>query len=144
MATSSIPTLKKNLQSLLAARTQLHDVLISYGPPLASPPREFIWLGDVEGDQDWATIGGRVREETYDLSLLVSVVREGQDQQGATERAFDLLAEVEDALRSDPTVTDAVLMASVGGRVDLAELASPDGMRRGAHLAAQIHCWTHI
>jgi hypothetical protein len=144
MSSSSIPTLKRNLQSLLAARTALHDVTISWGPPLPNTPREYISLGDVVGDQDWATVGGLTRLFRSDLALLVSVLREGQEQQAATERAFALLAEVESAVRADQTVGGAVLVAGVGGRIDLVELPSPDGMRRGAQVTAQIHCMTHI
>lgn len=143
MASSSIPALKKSLRALLAARTALSDVQVVYGAPLPNPAREFIWLGDVTGSQDWATIG-HTRVEDYDLDVLVSVAREGTDQQAATERAFELASEIELALRADQTVSGAVTVASFGGNVNLTELASTDGMSRGAHLTVQVHCMNYI
>lgn len=139
MATSSIPTLIENLRAMLAARTQLDDVQITVGIPLPSPSREFIALLDVSGNQDWSTLG-HTREEQYDLDVLISVAQQTNDQQPSTVRAFEIAAELENALRADQTVKGAVTVAAFGGNISLTQLASDDGMARGAHLTVQVHC----
>src|SRR6266516_3930708 len=97
---------------MLQTHAALSNVTISYGVPLPSNPDEWIWLGDVTGDQTWLTVGG-TREEDYSLTVMVRAFRAGPNQQPATERAFQILTEIENALRTDPTVGGTVLSAQI-------------------------------
>jgi hypothetical protein len=128
--------LKAKLLTLLPARTALANVQVSYGAPLPEPALEFIWLSDVHGEEDWEAMG--VKQEDYNLDVIINATIEATDQQAATERAFVLRDEIDALLLSDTTVGGTVTTAKVGGTVDLVELASTDGMRRGANLTIQI------
>lgn len=124
MATSTIPALKAGLLSLLSARAGLSGVQVVYGAPLPNPGREFISLGGTEGEQQTAALGRLRREEEYRLTIYASVLREGLDQQACTERAFELVEEIEDAVRADPTIGGAVRTALVDGPFTLEEGAT--------------------
>jgi hypothetical protein len=127
MATSAIPTLKKNLRDRLAARDRLSGVQLAYGWPKFETRRvsELLILGDVDFAQEPATIGtNRSREDDGELEVWVIVTQATTDQQKPTERAFALMAEVENELRTDPTVNNAVRIAQIGGDGELRELAS--------------------
>ena len=144
MATSTIPALKAALLSLLQARAGLSGVQVTYGMPAVSPPprREFIALTDADGDQETAALGRTRREEVYRLKVLCSVLREGSDQQSATERAFALAAEIVSALRADPSVTGTVRTALVDGPLQLEEGASDQ--HRTALVTLSVLCTARI
>src|SRR6266498_2732111 len=139
MATSSVPTLKANLITQLGARGGLAGVQISYGPPLPDPQREFIWVGDVDGTQEWVDVAGTLRHEVYQLTVVVMVSREGQGMQAADERCFALHAELEEQLRTDKTVSGAVTDARIGD-FKLTEFVSADGMSRSSELNVKVDC----
>jgi len=124
MATSTVPALKAALLSLLVARAGLSGVQVVYGAPLPNPGREFVSLGGTDGMQETAALGRLRREEEYRLTIYVSTIREGQGQQACTERAFEIAAEVENAVRSDPTVGGTVRTALVDGPFTLEEGAT--------------------
>jgi len=107
----------------LAARAGLSGVTVSYGAP-AQGPREFIALSDISGSQEFATLGHLRKDETYTLSVYCSVLREGNMQQACTERCFELAAELEDELRTNPTVTGTVRVAQLSTPFSLEEFAS--------------------
>lgn len=109
---STAPTLLANLYTALVARAGLASVTVSYGPVLGAP-REFVVLADVTSNEDFAALGHLAKEEGYTLTIYVSVLREGNQQQTCTERAYAIAAEVEDYLRGDPTVGGAVRIAQV-------------------------------
>lgn len=124
MASSTVPAFKAALAAALAARPALHDVQVAYGAPLPAPAREFLWLADVEGEQEPAALGAQRREESYLLTVIANALREGQDQQAATERAFELVAELEDVLRDDGSLSQTVRFAQVAGPFRLEEMSS--------------------
>jgi hypothetical protein len=139
MATSTIPTLKANLVTRLQARAGLNGVQVSYGPPLPAPSRELIWCGVAKGQQDWQAMA--VKGEQYDLELVISVRREGENMQAADERCFTIYAEVENEVRADKTVNGAVRQASITG-FELGEFVT-DSMRE-ATLTVQLECQAEI
>lgn len=144
MATSSVPTLKANLVTQLQARPGLSTVQISYGPPLPDPQREYIWVGDVTGDQAFATMAApNQRHENYRVTVIVGVLREGVDSKAADDRCFVLLGELETQLRGDVTVNNAVTEAHLS-TFRLTEFVSPDGMNRTAQLIVEVDCQTWI
>ena len=109
--------------ALLQARAVLSGVQIGYGMPPGALQREHILLGPVDATQEYRALGTTRKFEDYTVSVFISVTREGVQQQQADERALVLLAEVEAALRSDPTVSNTVLTAQVS-RYRLEPLAS--------------------
>jgi len=119
VATSSIPAVKQALVDLLAARANLRNVQVTYGAPLPAPAKEYIWVGDVTGEQTAGALGGQVRDEEYTVQVNMSVVREGNNQRAADTRCFQLLAELEDLLRSNPSLGVAAVLK--GGEAELGE-----------------------
>lgn len=136
MAASTIPAFKAALATALRARANLANVQVSYGAPLPAPADEFVWLADVEGEQEAAALGAQKREEIYELTIIVSVIRAGGDQQAVTERAFALASEIEAELRGDGTVGGTVRFAQIAGPFRLEEMASDT--HRGAQLTITV------
>jgi limonene-1,2-epoxide hydrolase len=116
MAVSTQPKLKGNLRDALALRPAIKgEVQVSWGFP-KSPEKEFILLGDIRDDgQESAAMGMQRRDERYTLEVIVKVEKNGTDQEATTLRAYALAGEVENTLRADATVGNAVLMARVTG-----------------------------
>lgn len=104
-STSTIHSVRVALRELLQERPALRNVRISYGPPLPSPPAEFIMLADAESDDEQAAALGQLRrQEDYRLNVVVYVFRNGHDMEAAAERAYVLTAEIEETLREAPTL----------------------------------------
>lgn len=120
---STAPAMKAALYTALAARAGLSGVTISYGAPLQAP-REFIALADIDGSQEFAQLGALKKNETYTLTVYCSVLREGNQQQACTERCFELAAELEDELRTNPTMSGTVRVAELATPFTLEEFAS--------------------
>jgi hypothetical protein len=119
LATSTVPAFKKKLKELLVARPNIvsANVLVSWGLPGNMAETEFIALLGTEGEQEAAALGAQKREEEFFLTLVASVLRGGDDQQSAEERAWELVAEVENQLRSDATVGATVREAQIAGEI---------------------------
>lgn len=116
MATSTAPAFVDALVTALAARAALVGVRVKYGPPFPDPGRESIAVTGWNGDQEWASLGRLAKEEVYTVEVMIFVVREGQQTQPAAERAYALLAELEDQLRetaNSPTMGATVRVAAV-------------------------------
>lgn len=102
MATSTVP----------AVITALHRLLVDADWPLRIPSvtvglprqaeREMVIIGDVNGDQEWASIGTSRRDEDYTVDLFVVVLWPGYDQVEAMSRAWELFGVVEDVIRANP------------------------------------------
>lgn len=116
MATSTAPAFMNALHDGLASRTNLAAVRVNYGPALPDPGRESINILGLEGEQNWAGLGTLAKEEVYTVQVLILVIREGQQTQPAVERAYELLAEIENELRESstaPTMDNTVRVAAV-------------------------------
>lgn len=144
MATSTVPTFKANLVTQLQARPGLSGVQVSYGPPLPNPQREYVWVGDVTGDQMYAAMAApNQRHEEYRATVIVGVLKEGVDSKAADDRCFVLLGELETQLRGDITVNGAVSEAHLE-TFRLTEFVSPDGTNRTAQLILEVNCQAWI
>jgi hypothetical protein len=144
VATSTIPTTKANLVTQLQARAGLAGVQVSYGPPLPNPQREYIWVGDVTGVQEFAAMAApNQRHEQYTVKTIIGVLKEGGDIQAADVRCFALMGEVEAQLRTDSTIGGAVAVCVITA-IELAEFVAPDGMNRTAQLVLEIECQAWI
>lgn len=144
MATSTIPAFKAALLLALTNRAGLTGVQVTYGAPLPQPTREWIWLGDVDGQQDAAAFGHSRREEEFGMTVLIGVTRGGTDQQATSERAFTIAAEIENELRTNADVSGTVRLAEIKGPIRLEELSATDGTSRGAHLTITIRASARI
>ena len=111
------------LLAALQARAGLSGVQLGYGMPPGSLQREHILFGLVDATQEYRALGTVRKFEDYTLTVFIGVSREGTDQQAADDRALALMAEVEEVLRADPTVSGTVLTAQVE-RYRLEPLAS--------------------
>lgn len=109
MSDSSINTVIPALQTLLLNRPGLAGVSITEGPaePSVMAREELIQILDAVGDQHVHALNKTTqpRQEEYDLSVVISVVGETRsDQATLRARAFALLAEITQQLRSDPSL----------------------------------------
>jgi len=142
MPTSSVPAFKAALLQRLQNRSGLQDVQVTYGWPSGAVKRESMMLGGVSGTQEFRTINAAQRMEQFTLDVFITVIREGQgNQQNADQRALELMAEVEEDLREDPTTNNTVLTAEVA-RFDLQPMASAE--TREARLTLGINAMARI
>lgn len=154
MATSTVPALKAALLDRLQARPGLASVQISWGRPHGKLAPEWIMLGSTRaadptgeerGGQSTAVIGRRSREERYVLDVWVSCLSAGlSDQQALTERAYELVGEIEDELRVDPTVNATVRTAQVADASELTESVSENAQHRESLVRVQVACAERI
>jgi hypothetical protein len=109
--TSTVPTVKAQLVSLLDARPGLDGVLVAYAVPPDLPEREAIYLDRVAGVHNvTVTTGGRVpRDEQYTIDLIVRVLDSDGEPADAEARAFVLLGEVENLLANTPRLSLSVI-----------------------------------
>lgn len=155
MATSTVPALKAALLARLQARADLTGVQTTWGVPHASLEDEWIMLGDTtagdptgeeRGGQSAKVLGRRSREERYVLDIWVSVIGSGLEEQSVvTERAYELVAEIEDELGDDPTVGGVVRTAQVVDASELVEaIAKKNGQSREAQVRVRVACAERI
>lgn len=121
MSDSSINTVIPTLQTLLLARPGLSGVSVTEGPaePSVMAREELIQILDATGEQTVHALNRTTqpRQEEYDLNVVISVVGETRsDQATLRARAFVLLAEVTQQLRTDPSlgIAGQVYAAIVG------------------------------
>lgn len=151
MASSTIPAFKAALVARLEADAGLAGVQVCYGPPgqRALEREAVLVLGTRPDDptgggggQRTAAMGQHRREERYVVEVVVSVLRKARDdQQGTTERAFELAAAVEDSIRAWEDGSKPVRWALVTG-VSLREHANQD--EREAEVSIDVACSARI
>lgn len=112
--------------------------LVTYGHPGAASADDMIAVMNVTSEQEVGPMSPqRRREETLSVEVVFSCWSGGADQQTVTERAYALLADLEDYL-TDTGVT-ASTQITLGGAVrdcrvmghELAETSDPDDMAMG-------------
>lgn len=116
MASSTIPTAKAGILTLLAARPALASVQRVWAHPGQLIEKESIFFLEALEEESPAAIGQLKREENYTIDLLVSVLQDGDDAKACEERAWALVAEVETALRAEPKPAAGVLWATVSAK----------------------------
>lgn len=96
------------LKAALEAREAIRaGVAVTEGvpPPGTFASREWVMIGDVTFEQEVRGMHPvtRPRRERYQQTVMISVVREGQETaELATARAFELFVELEDTIRDNP------------------------------------------
>lgn len=101
----------------IAKHPNLAGVSIVDGPPSVEVNQlgEWIMFGDVDGQQEWATLNNvsRPKNEIYTLQCWIDVVlATDADQSTVNRRALTLFAEVENELRTSPDQALAHVVAS--------------------------------
>jgi hypothetical protein len=140
VSTSIQPAAKAQLFSTLTARANLSAVQVTYGHPGSKRvAKECIWIGNINGDQTVRVVGAYSRLDDFAIEMVVDVQQPGDDQQTCTERAYALMAEVESAVRSDPTLSGVVnIDVQFTGELNLKEFIYDQG--REAELTFEIQC----
>lgn len=149
MATSTYPVFKAALVAALSS-TQVQSVLqppvqVGYGEQVM-PETDCVWVMSVQdGKQASRYQGSQNRTETYTQPVLIQTVQSDvASGQLATERAFALMAAVEEQLRGgssgvggDPSVSGSVRWAIVSSwRYSEGVLAN--GSQRMCHLMVNL------
>jgi hypothetical protein len=102
---STIHPVRLALIEAIRALPEFASVKVSYGPPVPIPSR-YVWIGDATATQEAAALGKRRRDERYDLECRCSVVRQGNDAEGAAGQAHGFVSAIEDYIRDNPTLPD--------------------------------------
>jgi hypothetical protein len=127
MQTSRVPAAVDALLALLRARPALADVAIVDGPTAVNlTQRRRIHIGwspgseqAVELQQEFNSAGARTRDEAFVISCYAESRGGDKDMSFRRADAFDLVGEVEQALRATdaapeaPTLNDTVLWAEL-------------------------------
>lgn len=125
MQTSRVPAAIDALLAILRARAALAEVAIVDGPTAVNlTQRRRIHIGwspngeqAVELEQDFSGAGARTRDETFAISCYAESRGGDKDMSLRRTDAFDLVGEVEQALRATdaaptaPTLNNTVLWA---------------------------------
>lgn len=109
MSASTAPAAKAQLLAMFAARDGLAGVHIDWAAPTKTEGYtggENVWLGDIDDMQTWGAIARATlpKDEDYTIEFVAQAHREGDDPQATEERAWELVAEIEGALRADPSI----------------------------------------
>ena len=128
MATSAVPAAIDALLAILRAAPELAGVQIVDGPPVddqSDADQLFVGYQPGEGEgasmvQDFAYAGARRREENGVINCWIDCWSGDADIRPRRQRAFELLAVVEDALRATDIVPEA---PTLGGTVQWSQLA---------------------
>lgn len=137
--------------ALLAELDALYSapVQVVYGPPGPEQEDDIVCVGNARSSQELATMSPqRRREETVDVDVIVSCYRGGgtESQQPVTERAYALLADLEDHLQgAGYDLGGAVRLARVTSH-ELVEAAEPDVLAKGrvSEITATVTCHVRI
>ncbi len=106
MSSSTVPTVLAALYTAISNASFPSTTQKAYGRPRkGQQQRRCVIVGDVTtDDQQWATLGGREREENYTVEVFVEVDLASSDTKTATEDAYAAWAVVESALRTTPAL----------------------------------------
>lgn len=117
-APSTVPAFLDAFKTKLDARVALADVGVFKAHPGDRLTPEHVVVDRVEFDQEWGPLGRKAREERYTAHLVIGITKDGAGDDladDARDRVFALMAEVEDALRTDPAVTNTVRVTEIAG-----------------------------
>lgn len=129
VATSAVHSFMSSLVDLLLAEPALAGVQVTSGHLGADSAPESLQLVSTPADQEWGALGKLRREERFRVQAIAWVSKPGANEaviRAARARAFELLAEVEALLRTDPTVNGVVRVAALVS-YELDQGASPQG-----------------
>lgn len=115
---ATVPDAKAHLLAALQAHEVFEGVQVEWAHPGKNIELETVYFGDTSPySQRAAALGKRDRDENYELELIVTVEKRGNDPEAAERRCWELVGGVEAVLRDDPD-------ADLGGTVRLAQLST--------------------
>lgn len=142
---STVPTALANLKTLLEADTTISTdkVLVTDFP--IDNETEFVYIGDVEHEVGPAGIGAGAwpMEETYTITVTVSVVYQGRgEMDAAVSRAYTLAGRVETVIRQDRTglTLNGAVREAIPGGLSLEKFGTARGERVEARVTVPINC----
>lgn len=156
MATSAVPAAITALVQILAEAPGLAGVTVIDGPPAEDMSAEDLvivgWAsgddqGSAESVQDFAYAGARTRDEEFTISGWLESWTGDEDTAARRDRAYELLAVLEDALRATaaqpeaPTLLGTVQWAHLT-RHRLTQTFTDSGVRVG--IAWTVSCQARI
>jgi hypothetical protein len=103
---SAVYAAKAALFTIVAAACG--TVQCSYGAPGQYAEHETVWIDDPPPFGDLASIGQVSHRESFDIPVVVSVLSEGNDHQAADQRAWAIVGPIENAVRANPSLNNAV------------------------------------
>lgn len=138
MSVSVIPQVIDALVALVKGVVDTNTVIVSEGYPLTLDTVDAVLIGvqDPKSDdqamsassqQRWVATGGR-REEDGEITCAVLATEGGSDLQVARNRAFTILAAIENALRANVSLGIGTLVqAEYGVQLDYYSNQTPQG-----------------
>lgn len=149
--TSTINAFEQALQANLKARVGLNGVTVTVGPPTVGELNigEWLMLGNSTAGQNYKTFPYNAptsKDETARIDLLINVVQAiNNDHTALNNRAFALLAEVENELRSNPSQgVPYVLWAEVAENMRVEKNMNSQSGWRETLIVAQIKLRSRI
>jgi hypothetical protein len=134
MSASTIPAAIDGLIAALKTNTQLSSVQVIDGQPTTDLPGDYVLIGfgddsgaSVSGTQTPASLGNLRRSEQYTINCEVSAWQGSTNMKIVRDRAFQILASVEDVVRSNATFGGAVMFADFGQNIDLNQIQTAQG-----------------
>lgn len=114
MTTSRAPAVIDALVALCGAAPGLSGVKVHDGPQPTSDPLKAVvcigWDGDegndeaVQSTQEWAGLGARSKDEALQVTCAAIAWHGSTTNKPVRDRAYELVAAVEDALRANPSL----------------------------------------
>ena len=142
--TSSIPTVKAALVSVLAAALPASQVI--YGPVTAvtTTTARVLTVGRAQGRRDLDSLSLSTAAEQYTVDLQVSVdIPGGSTQQTADEQALADYAAAEAAVRGNPTLgLSGTIQVLPTGAFELLEQADPEGRHAAVRFSVAVYAQT--
>lgn len=142
---STVPVAVGYLYDHIVTAVNDTAVLVSYGPPGPNQPDDMIIVGTDIGAEEvpYQMVGSGQAgwlDETYDVTIVVSVFRGGDNGRTVLERAYALAAFVATVIRTDPSLGGAVIVAHPMAVVSSEIGWDPDHKGRSVDLNITIHC----
>ena len=133
MATSTIPAAIDGLIDRIAAESSLSGITIIDGQPTTELPPDYIAIGFADeageaivGRQDPASLGHLRRSEVYTIACEISAWTGSTVMKTVRDRAFYILAGVENAVRADGTLHGSVIFGDFG-EIQVAQVQTAQG-----------------
>lgn len=115
MAASTAPSVKAALLTLLEADSGLSGVGFTYADPGEAISQEALFYGRTIATEKPNSMGRRGQHEAYDVEIYVYVAQDGDDPQTCEQRAWAIVAEIENVVRANNGNTGALSAALTPG-----------------------------
>ncbi len=148
---STVPAALSGLQTLIAAQVATDpnagQIVLCLGEPGMDLPNDVIQIGiyvrrSVRPQTFMGSFQAQALEEDYDIDCVVSSWSGDADPVAIVNRAYQLVAYIETAVRTDPTLGNAVLEAYPSGTTGGNPEWSGDPVVRLVEITVSIHVTT--